>query len=129
MSLATIFEFANENCSRPLPVVQISRYVGNRFGVLALSNLPIIWVFGARNNPFTWLTGWPFATFNLFHRWAARLATIEAIAHGICYSIAYAYQGIYYDNWLARWFFCGVIVSKFVSCNHEDDISDTPSRV
>jgi hypothetical protein len=46
------------------------------------SGLPFLWLFGGRNNPFIWLTGWSFRTFNLFHRWVAKVIVVEAIIHG-----------------------------------------------
>ena len=39
-----------------------------------------------RNNVLLWLTGWNFSTFNAFHRWTARVATVEAALHGIAYT-------------------------------------------
>ncbi|EDN06900.1 predicted protein [Histoplasma mississippiense (nom. inval.)] len=46
-------------------------------GVMAYANLSLLWLFGSRNNPFLWATGWSFATFNIFHRAIARVATIQ----------------------------------------------------
>lgn len=40
-----------------------------------------------RNNLVLWLTGWDFGTFNNFHRWIARIATLQAVIHSIGYSI------------------------------------------
>ena len=41
-----------------------------------------------------WLTGWSFSTFNVFHRWVARVATIEAIVHSIGYTM-FSFLGWY----------------------------------
>lgn len=40
-----------------------------------------------RNNVAIWLTGWDFGTYNSFHRWTARIATVEAIIHSVGYTI------------------------------------------
>lgn len=53
---------------------------------MSYANLPILWMFSGRNNVFLWLTGWSFSTFNIFHRHVARVATILAIIHSICYT-------------------------------------------
>ena len=38
--------------------VQLARYVGDRTGFLSIAQLPMVWIFAARNNPLLWLTGW-----------------------------------------------------------------------
>lgn len=43
--------------SSPETRMQLGQYVCNRAGTLALANIPIIWVFAARNDPLLWLTG------------------------------------------------------------------------
>lgn len=66
--------------------------------MLAIANVPIVWLFGIRNNILIWLTGWSFSTFNSFHRWAARVATIEAIIHSIAYTVE-AFLGMSHCFW------------------------------
>ncbi len=65
---------------------QIWTYVTDRAGFLAVANLPLLWVFAGRNDVFLWFTGWNFATFNVFHRYLARVVTVEAIVHSIGYT-------------------------------------------
>ncbi|KAJ4377151.1 hypothetical protein N0V86_006592 [Didymella sp. IMI 355093] len=52
-----------------------------RCGALAVFNLIITVLFALRNNPLIWILGVSYDTFNLFHRWAARLVILESIAH------------------------------------------------
>lgn len=40
-----------------------------------------------RNNLLMWLTGWDFGTYNNFHRWVARVATVQAIVHSVAYTV------------------------------------------
>lgn len=40
-----------------------------------------------RNNLLMWFTGWGFGTYNNFHRWIARTATLEAVIHSIGYTV------------------------------------------
>lgn len=115
------------NLSIPLPKVQLARYVANRTGVLALANLPVIWLFAARNNPFLWLTGWSHATFTQMHRWAARIATLEALTHAVCYSIAYHWQEKYYSSWSKQYFWCGAVVGLPESCSTKS-VNTNPCR-
>ena len=66
---------------------QIWRYFSDRTGYLSYANLTVFFVFGIRNNILIWLTGWNFSTFNRFHRWVARIATLEAVLHSIAYIV------------------------------------------
>ena len=52
-----------------------------RCGALAALNIVFTTLFALRNNPFIWLLGVSYDTFNLFHRWTARLVIFESIIH------------------------------------------------
>lgn len=93
-----------------------------------MANMPLMWVFAMRNNLLLWLTGWSFTTFNQFHRWIARIATIEAVIHSIGYTVE-AFLGLwhssislkakrntdggkteYVEEWNEQYWYMGVIV-------------------
>lgn len=61
------------------------RAVGDRAGHLAICQLPIFFLFAGRNNFLIWISGWPYNDFQVFHKWIARVATVEAIVHSACY--------------------------------------------
>lgn len=67
--------------------VQLCRYVSDRTGIISVANFPLIWLFGTRNNTLMWLTGWGFGAYNNFHRWVARVSTVQAVIHSIGYTI------------------------------------------
>jgi hypothetical protein len=90
---------------------QVWEDVADRTGVLALANLALIWLFAGRNNIFQWTTGWNFATFNLFHRHVARIATIQATVHSVCYTVIYVNHGYYKEEFPIPFFYFGVLVS------------------
>ncbi|KAK2754252.1 hypothetical protein FQN54_007131 [Arachnomyces sp. PD_36] len=90
---------------------QFWRYFSDRTGVLSYANLPLLWLFGGRNNVFVWATGWSYSTFNLFHRGIARIATIQAIAHSIGYTILTVRQETYAIYWPASWWYMGVVAT------------------
>ena len=69
--------------------MQIWEVVTDRAGILAVANMPILWVFAGRNDVLLWLTGWNFATFNSFHRWISRVVTVQVIVHSIGYTKIY----------------------------------------
>ncbi|KAJ5247803.1 FAD-binding 8 [Penicillium chermesinum] len=60
---------------------------------MSFANFPLLWLFGARNNILIWATNWSFATFNIFHRHVARVATLQAVAHTVLYIVIYARTG------------------------------------
>ncbi|KAJ5772635.1 hypothetical protein N7520_003164 [Penicillium odoratum] len=68
---------------------QLLRYSADRTGIMAFANLPLLWLFGGRNNILIWATGWSFATYNIFHRHVARVATLQALAHATLYLVIY----------------------------------------
>ncbi|KAF2817449.1 uncharacterized protein BDZ99DRAFT_505158 [Mytilinidion resinicola] len=52
-----------------------------RSGTLAVLNLIPTILFALRNNPFIWIFHISYDTFNLFHRWLARIVFLEVLAH------------------------------------------------
>lgn len=95
--------------------LQLARYIADRTGFLSIAQLPMVWVFAARNDPFMWLTGWSFATYNRFHRWIARISVVHAIIHSIAYTVfdfyEYGDSSGYKLSWKAQYWYCGGIVS------------------
>lgn len=81
------------------PSVQWTRYIGDRTGIIATANLPILWLFATRNSIVLYITGWNFDTAMQFHRWVARTSTVEAVIH----SLAYTFCVILGESWSAYW--------------------------
>ncbi|KAF7589934.1 hypothetical protein BBP40_003514 [Aspergillus hancockii] len=73
---------------------QLLRYTADRTGIVSFANLPLVWLFAGRNNVFIWATGWSFASFNIFHRHVAWIATIQAVLHTVLYLVIF----FRYDN-------------------------------
>ncbi|KIH86530.1 plasma membrane ferric-chelate reductase [Sporothrix brasiliensis 5110] len=92
--------------SWPTITQQLLRYVSDRTGIISWANFPLIWLFGMRNNILLWLTGWDFGTYNNFHRWVARIATVQAIVHSIGYTALVWKDGGFasFLNYWARFF-------------------------
>lgn len=59
--------------------------LADRFGVLTIANLPLIFLYAGRNNMLLWFTNWSHTTFLILHRWVAYIATTEAIIHSTVY--------------------------------------------
>lgn len=87
---------------------QLWRYLADRSGYLSYANLTIFWAFGIRNNILIFATGWNFPTFTRFHRWVARVATVQAILHSIAYTVeSYLDGGFeeYAEEWTYRYWY------------------------
>jgi hypothetical protein len=80
------YRIFSENLYWPAISTQLWRYVSDRTGIISLANFPLIWLFGTRNNVLMWMTGWGFGAYNNFHRWVARVATVQAVVHSIGYT-------------------------------------------
>jgi hypothetical protein len=72
---------------------EMCEYVGNRTGTLSLVNISIAILFAGRNNILIAVTGWSHTTFLTLHRWAARVAALQAVVHSIAYTVAYFEPG------------------------------------
>ncbi|KAF9876870.1 ferric reductase like transmembrane component [Colletotrichum karsti] len=85
---------------------QIGRYVADRTGIISFANFPIIWLFGMRNNLLMWVTGWDFGTYNNFHRWVARVSTLQAFIHTVVYCALVLSEGgwTYFMWWWTQMF-------------------------
>lgn len=84
---------------------QLLRYIGNRTGIMAFTQVPLVILFAARNNIFIEWTGWSYDTMQIYHRWVARVMMTHALIHSICFtalavighSITYRWQEVI--NW------------------------------
>ncbi|KAF7311967.1 Ferric-chelate reductase [Mycena indigotica] len=93
--------------------------VGLAAGDLALTAFVLVWLAAARNNPFLWLTGWAYDTFQVLHRWFGRLATLYSLLHTVTYTNLYARRGEWSKAYLTGlWFIWGCVgmVALFVIC-------------
>lgn len=86
----TDYRLTDGNLYWPNTSDQLLRFVSDRTGIISLANFPLVWLFGMRNDVLMWLTGWGFGTYNAFHRWVARVATLQAIVHSLGYTLMIA---------------------------------------
>lgn len=62
------------------------RYTAVRASILTSETMPLLILFGGRNNFLQWLTRWDYSTFITFHRWLSRIIFILVVIHAVCYS-------------------------------------------
>src|SRR6266480_4661629 len=85
MALLISYGICNLAYSLAIPyngsVEEIVASLRGRAGTLATLNLIPTVLFALRNNPLIWMLEVPYDTFNLFHRWLARITIFEAVLH------------------------------------------------
>ncbi|KAG9253709.1 ferric reductase like transmembrane component-domain-containing protein [Emericellopsis atlantica] len=112
------YKIVPHNIYWPTVSGQVLRYVSDRTGIISFANFPLLWLFGMRNNVVLWLTGWDFGTSNNFHRWVARVATVQAVVHSAGYTAKILQDGgwAYFASWLTRLFWCAGEMATIAMC-------------
>lgn len=93
---------------------ELAAYVANRTGILSFANLALAILFVGRSNPIILLTGLDQTTTLTFHRWAARVATLQAVVHSIIYTVTYFWDGgaaAYYTEAAMPYYWWGIIAT------------------
>lgn len=63
------------------------RYHAVRTSILASEVMPLLILFGGRNNFLQWVTRWDYSTFITFHRWISRIVVVLVLVHTVCYTL------------------------------------------
>lgn len=88
---------------------QILRLVADRAGILAFGNLPIIFLFGTRNNMLMTLTDFDFSTFISLHKWVGRIMILHSLLHSCCYLCYSILAGSFKFGELELYYKCGIV--------------------
>ena len=90
---------------------EIMAYVLWRTGMFAYILMPLVFLFGGRNNILLWMTNWSHSTFILLHRWIARVFTLHALLHSILAVIAYKHSGTYEEQVSMPYWIWGIVAT------------------
>lgn len=63
------------------------RFYAVRTSILTSSMMPLLILFGGRNNFLQWLTRWDYSTFITFHRWISRVLVLMIVIHSLFYTL------------------------------------------
>jgi predicted ferric reductase len=108
------YRLTDGNLYWPEKSTQLLRYASDRTGIISLANFPLVWLFGIRNDFLMWLTGWGFGTYNSFHRWVARVATLQAVVHSLGYTFMILDSGgwsSFVKYWTKHYFWNGELAT------------------
>ncbi|KAH8083038.1 ferric reductase like transmembrane component-domain-containing protein [Filobasidium floriforme] len=89
------------------------RYVADRTGIMAIYNLPILWLTASRNDLLLWICGWSYSDVQMFHRAIAFVATVLAIIHSGAYT--WIERGYLKASWQEEYWYCGAIATICMS--------------
>ncbi len=95
--------------------LQTIRMLADRTGIIAFIHLPPIFLFAGRNNLFLQITGWPYETFIVYHKWLARGMVALALIHAICWTIYEIVTQRYSEAWSRQYWQFGVL-AIFAGC-------------
>ena len=62
--------------------------LGDRFGLMAVINMPLLFILGAKTGLLVQWTGWSHEGYNILHRHCGRIVCLSVIGHIVCYSMA-----------------------------------------
>lgn len=116
--LAVDYHIVLPNYKYPTKQRQLEKYLADRSGILALSQIPLLFLFGGRNNFLISLTGWNVAVFNLYHKWVGRTVIAEVIIHSVCYVLGAVSDHNYSQvshRWIWIWGSLGTVASSIIA--------------
>lgn len=103
-----------------LESAEIGRKIADRTGVICLYLIPLLLLFGGRNNFMSWISGWKQDRFLIIHRWIARVATLLGMLHAV--GMTYNGKGIgAYDSRNAKPYVrygYVALIAMFLLCFH-----------
>ncbi|KAH3660130.1 hypothetical protein OGAPHI_007335 [Ogataea philodendri] len=78
--------------------------IADRTGIIAITQLPLSFLFSARNNPLLMLTGTSYREFQMYHKWISRVIFVLFVLHTAFYLLYVDTRGDYIARWgLTKW--------------------------
>ncbi|ODV97398.1 hypothetical protein PACTADRAFT_49117 [Pachysolen tannophilus NRRL Y-2460] len=96
--LAVRYRYDPYNVIESTHGLQVARLLADRAGIIAICHVPLIIVFGTRNNLLLLVTGFTQSNFILFHKWIGRVMFFNAVIHGCAYTNYCIVYGSYADS-------------------------------
>lgn len=98
------YEIVTPNTVFTCPRGQIYVAIADRTGIIGTIQLPLIFLFFTRNNVLSNATGLSYRTFQVFHRWIARVTFMLLVLHCCFYLMFVHVRGDYINRWgLLKW--------------------------
>lgn len=85
-------------------------YIADRAGIMAVTQLPLVFLTAGRNNFLLTWTGWSYDTMNVYHRWSSRVMYALVFVHAIAYTDYYIMIE-FISMWKRSWMIWGITSS------------------
>lgn len=105
------YESRQPNAWNPTVHYEIMSYLLGRTGVFAYIFLPLIFLLAGRNNILLWLTNWSHSTYQVLHRWVARIFTLQVLLHSIISLAKYMQTGMYSMESVKPYWVWGIVAT------------------
>jgi hypothetical protein len=110
------YRIMTPNYDLPSKRDQIAKFIAERSSLIAISLVPLLIMFGGRNNLVLWSTAQPLDTFIVFHKWIGRAVVANLIIHSVCYTINRIQKLFLKASWHEPywiWGFCAILSGGF----------------
>lgn len=95
----------------PSKSVILLRYIADRTGIICTILIPVLLLFGGRNNFMMWITRWKYSTFMTYHRWIGRWIVLMAFIHSVCYSEVFILEDEYSEEMAETYVVWGIVAT------------------
>lgn len=112
LSLLIGFEIDPYNILFPSKLVQYTRMLGDRSGIVAVTQVPLIILFGTRNNIVEYFTGFKYTTLIVLHKWIGRIMILEVFIHSLAYTLYATLLNSYKSSSRDAYWVFGVIATS-----------------
>lgn len=72
-----------------------------RLGLISAANLPLLYVFGTKHSPISWMIGWSYEQLNMFHQHIGNVCIKTFIAHTIIFLYYFRLEYLFTHLWSA----------------------------
>jgi NAD(P)H-flavin reductase len=83
----------------PSRSLQMCKYLGERSGILAVGQMPLVFLFATRSNILVYYTGWQQETFRVFHNWISKGIVVDIVIHVVTFAIMSSKIASYGGQW------------------------------
>lgn len=87
------------------------RYIADRTGIVCTILIPVLLLFGGRNNFMMWITRWKYSTFMSYHRWIGRWIVLLAFIHSVTYTEVFILYDEYAEEMAETYVVWGVVAT------------------
>ncbi|CCH46107.1 Ferric/cupric reductase transmembrane component 2 [Wickerhamomyces ciferrii] len=103
------YRYVKDNVIWKDRTAQMTRYPGDRSGILALYGFNLTYLFVGRNNFLLWLTGWKQSTFVTYHKSISRINFLTLVLHAATMHMQSWALGKFQTRILTFWYRWGIV--------------------